>query len=327
MISLRTALPAALLVGAIGAAAIVTVKGLVDASSPKPQAREECSVGADPVILAYASRQNAVTSRIHVLLAGGTRARITDSGRLPALSPDGKYVAFERTNGAGGNAEIRIVCATGSISGLVATGNDPHWLAPDRLLYTSGSTLVLHELAGTGAGATTLYEQSDGEPLRSIVAVAAGRHILVESAAGHHLVDATTRTARTLPGRARELPLAWSPRNDWLLLRQTTVAAADGTARGRSTLVAATTPRGTSTPVVTAPDLAFARIATTTDGTCILASYGPLGSTQRRGIWLYQLATRTWIADLLPADTAEASPGTGVTCARLVAAARAGTAS
>ena len=157
-------------------------------------------------------------------LATGRTWRIAPTGQnlFPALSPDGRSVAFTRNLGSGGGryekpGGIWIAAATGGTPvQRTKTGSCPQW-SPDgrRLAYADGAGL--HVIARSG-GAGTLLLHENALPACAAQWSPDGRRLAAVASHGRLVViDATTRASRTI-GPKDNVDLAWAPDGSRLLV-------------------------------------------------------------------------------------------------------------
>ena len=157
-------------------------------------------------------------------LASGKKWRIAAAGLslFPALSPDGRSVAFTRKLGSGGGhyekaAGIWIAPATGGTPvQRTKTGSCPQW-SPDgsRLVYADATGL--HVIARSG-GAGTLLLHENGLPACAAQWSPDGHRIAAVTSRGRLVViDAKTYSSRTV-GPKVTVDVAWAPDGGTLLV-------------------------------------------------------------------------------------------------------------
>jgi Tol biopolymer transport system component len=157
-------------------------------------------------------------------LATGKTWRIAATGQnlFPALSPDGRSVAFSRFLASGGGryekpGGIWIAAAAGGTPvQRTKAGLCPQW-SPDgrRLTYADSAGLHLIERAG---GTDTLLLRENGLPACSTQWSPDGRLIAAVTSRGRLVViDPATRTSRTI-GPEHSVDLAWAPDGSRLLV-------------------------------------------------------------------------------------------------------------
>jgi Tol biopolymer transport system component len=157
-------------------------------------------------------------------LASGRTWKIALTGQnlFPALSPDGRSVAFTRNLGSGGGkyekpGGIWIAAATGGTPvQRTKTGFCPQW-SPDgrRLAYADGAGL--HVIARSG-GAGTLLLHENALPACAAQWSPDGRRIAAVTSHGRLVViDPATRASRTI-GPKYTVDLAWAPDGSRILV-------------------------------------------------------------------------------------------------------------
>ena len=157
-------------------------------------------------------------------LTSGRKWRIASTGLdlFPALSPDGRSVAFARKLASGGahyekTAGIWIAPAAGGTAvQRTTTGSCPQW-SPDgrRLAYSDGAGLHVIPRSG-GAGTLLLHE--NGLPACAAQWSPDGRRIAAVTSHGRLVViDAKTRAGRTV-GPKVIVDVAWAPDGSRLLV-------------------------------------------------------------------------------------------------------------
>jgi len=157
-------------------------------------------------------------------LASGKTRKIAPTGQnlFPALSPDGRSVAFTRFLGSGGGryekpAGIWIAStAAGTPVQRTKAGLCPQW-SPDGLRLTYADNAGLH-LIGRSGGADTLLLRDNGLPACAVQWSPDGRRIAAITSHGRLVViDPATRASRTI-GPKHTVDLAWAPDGSRLLV-------------------------------------------------------------------------------------------------------------
>ncbi|HEY5058772.1 MAG TPA: hypothetical protein VII51_07115 [Gaiellaceae bacterium] len=158
-------------------------------------------------------------------LVTGTLRKIAATGQnlFPALSPDGRSVAFTRFLGSGGGryekaAGIWLAPAAGGAPvQRTRTGLCPQW-SPDgrRLAYADNAGL--HAIDPSGSSPGTLVLKENGLPACAFQWSPDGKRIAAVNARGRLLViDAATRRSRAI-GPRHSVDFAWAPDGSRLLV-------------------------------------------------------------------------------------------------------------
>lgn len=154
-------------------------------------------------------------------LAGGHARQIGGLARniFPALSPDGRTVAFSHDGG------VYLSAASGGrLTRLSAAGNCPQW-APDgkRLVYANDKGLHVVDRDG---GNDRVLLHGVGIPTCGYAWAPRGSQVAAVNPRGHlFMIDAATGTSRTI-GPRHTVDIAWAPDATRLLLTGGTTAKA-----------------------------------------------------------------------------------------------------
>jgi len=166
---------------------------------------------------------------------GGGNLRYLTTGMDPALSPDGRQVAFTRWDGPGHGAfgSLWLINIDGSgermIAGDVRQPKAPVW-SPDgtsiAISVQDGGRLQPESKCGRGLPADPLLADADGDYFRVAVEVDSDGDVetklcytlLPHPFWGLRVVDVTTGAYQDLPGDLFSYAPAWDPANDWHLV-------------------------------------------------------------------------------------------------------------
>ncbi len=177
--------------------------------------------------VAYQTAESCPTCHgpVEVLsLATGRTWTIAPTGQnlFPALSPDGRSVAFTRFLGSGGGRYVKpggiwiAAAAGGAPVQRTKAGLCPQW-SPDGRRLTYADSAGLHLIARNG-GAGTLLLRENGLPACSTQWSPDGRRIASVTSHGRLVViDPATRASRTI-GPKHSVDLAWAPDGSRLLV-------------------------------------------------------------------------------------------------------------
>jgi dipeptidyl aminopeptidase/acylaminoacyl peptidase len=168
---------------------------------------------------------------IYALEANGSGLRYLTSGMDPALSPDGRWVAFTRWDGPqhGAPGSLWVVSADGTGERLVLDGlhqpRSPVW-SPDgsqiSLSVQQGGRLAPEYKCSKTLPADPLMADADGDYIRAVVDAGEGdvevRYcytLLAHPNWRLRVVDVASGSFQDLPGDLFSLAPAWDPANAW----------------------------------------------------------------------------------------------------------------
>jgi WD40-like Beta Propeller Repeat len=98
-------------------------------------AAEDYAISPDGQWLAYngVDRASGGKGMFALNVATGTRQRLSDGGRKPSWSPDGRRLVYQE------GSEIRVIDRAGANGRIVATGTNPSWSPGGVIVYVSAS--------------------------------------------------------------------------------------------------------------------------------------------------------------------------------------------
>ncbi|MBN1994861.1 MAG: PD40 domain-containing protein [Anaerolineae bacterium] len=164
---------------------------------------------------------------IYAIDAAGSNLRYLTTGLDPALSPDGRWVAFTRWDspGFGALGSVWVIKVDGSgerpiLSGIAGNPKSPTWSPDGRQLAFNmqlagghGEELRLCGKSSVPAGAYDIKWIVSDDGRGSFCYT-----LPPESFWGLRVVDVTTGAFRDLPHDAHAFSPAWDPANDWRLV-------------------------------------------------------------------------------------------------------------
>jgi dipeptidyl aminopeptidase/acylaminoacyl peptidase len=200
-----------------------------DSSAVGPIGGGGCDIGTRRGCPIYAVDADTLTGR------GGGNLRYLTTGMDPALSPDGRQVAFTRWDGPGHGAfgSLWVINIDGSGERMIAADvrqpKAPVW-SPDgtsiAISMQNGGRLQPESKCGRGLPAEPLLADADGDYFRVAVEVEDDGNVetklcytlLPHPSWGLRMVDVATGAYQDLPGDLFSYAPAWDPANDWHLI-------------------------------------------------------------------------------------------------------------